>query len=100
MFVLSGTTGTVTQNCTYIQNPGFPSSLTTTDSISYTVQKCASSKRKRKSDGGLCWTIILLLDVCDLRLDFETFSTVGLGDTLETAGTAGMCTDTFIVTVC
>ncbi len=35
--------------------------------------------------------------VCDLRLDFETFTTVGTGNTLETTG--GVCTDTFVVTV-
>jgi hypothetical protein len=36
-------------------------------------------------------------DVCYLRLDFETFTTVG--PTLTTEASGGLCTDSFKVTV-
>ena len=39
----------------------------------------------------------LFSGVCTLRLDFESFTTVGPTDTVETNG--GECTDTFTVTV-
>ena len=46
---------TVTQNCTYIQNSGFPNELTDTNPVSFTVAKCSNgkvnfiiSKHKRK----------------------------------------------------
>ncbi len=45
VFILTGTgSTTVTQNCTYIQNTGFPSALTGTTAVSYTVQKCSCGK--------------------------------------------------------
>jgi hypothetical protein len=34
--------GTVSQNCTYIQNPGFPSSYGSTSAINYMVTKSSS----------------------------------------------------------
>merc|ERR1711963_1255246 len=63
----------VTKNCTYIQNPGYSSTytVTTTTSCSYTVTPLSS-------------------DICQLRLDFQTFSTV--------VATTGICTDSFKVT--
>lgn len=67
------TSGTVTQNCTYIQNPNFPGSDTTGQT--YTVEKCRN-------------------DVCYLRLDFETFNILGTGSTVDAD-----CIDTFTVTV-
>jgi hypothetical protein len=45
VFTLS-TTGTVTQNCTYIQNPGYPSIYSSTSGVTYTVNKCSSGKLK------------------------------------------------------
>ena len=42
--------------------------------------------------------IFLQLDVCWLRLDFETFQILGPSSTTEPAG-ATSCPDTFIVTV-
>merc|ERR1712050_242974 len=77
VFILQGGSGDVSQNCTYLQNEGFPDPLTGTDTVTYTVNKCSN-------------------DVCDLRLDFETFTTRGPGDTLEVTG--GVCPDTFVVT--
>ena len=37
--------GTITQNCTYIQNAGFPGALTDTSNINYSVQKCSDGMR-------------------------------------------------------
>merc|ERR1711971_1377370 len=65
----------VNQNCSYIKNPGFPSPYTATSGCSYTINKCDSS-------------------VCDLRLDFEQFTTNAPALTLEdgnpTTGDAAM----------
>ena len=36
--------GTISENCTYIQNPGFPSGYTDLSSISWTVAKCSNGK--------------------------------------------------------
>ena len=62
----------ITQNCTYIQNPSFPSAYTETTALTYTVKKCAD-------------------DVCAVRLDFETFTTQGPAATGEASG--GLCVD-------
>ncbi len=43
VFILTGTgTTVITQNCTYIQNTGFPSALADTTALQYTVQKCSN----------------------------------------------------------
>lgn len=44
-------TGTVTQNCSYIENPGYPSAHTATGACSYGVTRCSS-------------------EICQIRLDF------------------------------
>ncbi|XP_059097323.1 uncharacterized protein LOC131891710 [Tigriopus californicus] len=86
IFLISNSGGTVTQNCSYIRNPNFPNPYDSTSSVSYTIQKCSSS-------------------VCSLRLDFETFSIQGTGNTVETNTLAapptlgGVCLDTFTATV-
>jgi len=70
----------ISQNCSYIQSPGFPSSFTssTASTLSYTVYKCSN-------------------DVCALRLDFETFTT-SRGTTA--APTEDLtCGDVFTITV-
>ena len=77
LFVITDGSSTISQNCTYIQNPGFPSVYSSTSGLTYTVAKCSS-------------------DVCSLCLDFETFSILGPGSTLEDA--AHTCLDTFTVT--
>ena len=66
----------INQNCTYIQNPGFPSAYTETTALTYTIRKCAD-------------------DVCAVRLDFETFTTQGPADTEEISG--GVCVDSLVV---
>ena len=68
---------TINQNCTYIQNPSFPSAYSDTASVTYTIQKCCAS-------------------VCAVRLDFETFTTLGPTSTAESSG--GVCVDSFVVT--
>eukprot|EP00093_Oithona_nana_P006559 06559.XXX_116884_118935_1 [CDS] Oithona nana genome sequencing. len=68
----------VNYNDTYLQNPDYPSAYSETNSISYTINKV---------DKDICW----------LRLDFETFTTVGPSTTLETGG--GECVDKLTFTV-
>ena len=63
---------TVTNNCTYIQNPAYPSSESS-GSCSFSVQPLNS-------------------DICQLRLDFDNF------DLTETSTNVGTCVDTFDVT--
>jgi len=69
------TSGTISENCSYIQNPGFPSTYTTSSTIQWTIAKCA-------------------VDVCSLRLDFESFTTAGPTSTDD----SNACIDTFQVT--
>jgi len=84
VFTTTETTADISENCTYIQNPGFPSPFTDTatdSSFAYTVEKSSS-------------------DVCQLRLDFETFNILGPALTTETEAVSGdNCPDTFTVTV-
>ena len=79
VFLYSSSSQTqVNYNDTYLQNPGFPSTYGDTGSLSYTINKCSQ-------------------DICWLRLDFETFQTLGPSDTIETTG--GACADTLTITV-
>ena len=82
LFTVSSSGSTITQNCTYIQNPGFPSTYTSTTALTYTVSKCAC-------------------DVCFVRLDFETHTILGPSTTSEDATSPGghSCQDSFTVTV-
>ena len=73
---MSSESGTIVENCTYIQNPGFPSPYTSQRDLRYTINKCSA-------------------DVCSVRLDFNTFSIRGPTDTEETGG--GACVDSFQV---
>merc|ERR1712241_845325 len=68
----TSTRGTgITQNCTYIQNPSYPTTYTTAGSCSHAITPVSS-------------------DICQIRLDFTNF------DITET--TAGVCTDSFAMT--
>jgi len=58
LFISSTSGATLSQNCSYIQNPGFPTAYAATTALSFTIAKCAT-------------------EVCTLRLDFETFTTAG-----------------------
>merc|ERR1712141_244060 len=72
VFTVNTCGATVANNCSYIQNPNYPSS---------------------ESSGGCSFNISPLnADVCQLRLDFDNF------DITETAPITGACTDTFDVT--
>merc|ERR1712038_747686 len=70
-FTVSASGTTVDQNCTYIQNPSYPSTYTTAGTVTYSVSPCQD-------------------DICQMRLDFDNF------DITET--TAGVCTDSLTVT--
>ncbi len=103
VIILSGTGSTsVSQNCTYIQNSGFPSALTSTNAISYTVNKCNDGNLFiHSSTGSIQWQALMKFpyrsDVCMLRLDFETFTMVGTNGSAN--DNEGDCLDTFVVTV-
>jgi len=79
IIVVAGTTGncggTVTANCSYIQNVDFPSAEAASQTCTYMVTKCSS-------------------EICQIRLDFVT---TGLGQ--PTDGT-GVCTagDNLVIT--
>ena len=45
MFTVSASAD-ITQNCTYIQNPGFNSVYTETTDLTYTVKKSANSEKE------------------------------------------------------
>ena len=60
----------------HLLNFSFPSVYSETSSLTYTINKCSS-------------------EVCAVRLDFETFTTKGPADTIETNG--GACQDSFVV---
>ena len=42
LFITSTSGATVSQNCSYIQNPNFPSAYASETAISFTVTKCSS----------------------------------------------------------
>ena len=63
-------------NMKHLLNSSFPSVYSETSSLTYTINKCSS-------------------EVCAVRLDFETFTTLGPADTIETGG--GACQDSFVV---
>ena len=76
---MTATSTTIDQNCTYIQNPIFPSVYSAATALTYTINKCSS-------------------DVCSGRLDFETFQIRGPATTLEAAN-AHNCLDSFVAVV-
>jgi len=77
LFIVTATSTTINENCTYIQNPSFPSVYADTTSLTYTINKCSDT-------------------VCNVRLDFETFTTKGPAATTEDAA-GNACADTFVV---
>ena len=72
IFRVSSCGSSVTNNCTYIQNPSYPSSESS-GSCSYNVRPLSA-------------------DICQLRLDFDNF------DLTETSTNVGTCVDSFDVT--
>eukprot|EP00095_Tigriopus_kingsejongensis_P009694 snap_masked-scaffold84_size396325-processed-gene-2.16 protein:Tk09694 transcript:snap_masked-scaffold84_size396325-processed-gene-2.16-mRNA-1 annotation:"conserved hypothetical protein" len=83
VFLVSSGGATINQNCTYIRNPNFPNAYDSTSQVSYTIRKCDPR-------------------VCQLRLDFESFSIQGTGNAEEIdtdrASAGGVCLDKFQVT--
>ena len=72
-FLVSTCGSTLDQNCTYIQNPSYPSSYSTSGTCEYAVTPLNS-------------------EICQIRLDMDAF------DLTETS-TTGVCVDSFDVTV-
>ena len=117
VFVYDTTGATITQNCSYIRNPNYPNAYTDTGSLNFQIVKCDPSKQIS------CWLLLflflklsfriyfnpiqiqlhfLLIGVCYLRLDFESFDINGLTDSVEFTNANGpvtACTDTFTITV-
>merc|ERR1719228_1129546 len=58
IFSVSASGSSVTENCTYIVNPSYPSNYATAGSLSYTIRKCSN-------------------DICRIRLDYESFALDG-----------------------
>ena len=101
---------TISQNCSYIKNPGFPSALSDLSQCKYTIAKCDSCKLTTLSlsciknfRGNKIWNIRLFfvfsnivvntfLAVCDFRLDFESFDIAPPSVTDETTDGHG-CQD-------
>ena len=73
VFTASACGSTIANNCTYIQNPNYPSSESS-GSCEYKVTPVST-------------------DVCQLRLDFQTFDI-----TEKTSDNAGTCIDSFDIT--
>lgn len=80
VFIISGTTdscgGTVTRNCSYIENPEFPATRATAGTCAFMVTRCSS-------------------DICQIRLDFK--STTRIGDPSAVATTEGTCDNSGLV---
>merc|ERR1712088_1172888 len=84
LFTQSECGGQVDNNCTHIQNDGFPTALTGTATTA--LPNCNYQINKAQAD------------VCSLRLDFLTFNTQAGNVALVTAAigdSAGACRDTF-----
>jgi len=67
--------GTVSQNCSYIENVGYPSGRTTTGACQYTISRCSS-------------------EVCQIRLDFVANTVLAQ----PTNSATGLCVDTLVIT--
>ena len=70
-FRVSTCGSTVSSNCTYIQNPSYPTTYTTAGSCAYSVSPVSS-------------------EICQLRLDFQNFD-------ITDVVTTGLCTDSFSI---
>ena len=77
MVKISECGSTVSQNRTYVQNPGFPTAFspTTAENCQYNIQPLTSSKIV--SSLILCmfsyYASLTILDICQIRLDFKKF---------------------------
>merc|ERR1719228_143054 len=74
VFSVSATGSTVSQNCSYIVNPNYPSNYAPTsvpNTVSYTITKCST-------------------DICRVRLDYDQFA-LDAPTIATTAATGGQC---------
>ena len=77
VFILT-TTGDISENCSYIQNPSFPAVYGETTSLTYTIRKCSSGNsnsnfdRESISNFSRLWIIVFLafLKLCTVDLLF------------------------------
>jgi len=78
VFSVSATGSTVSQNCSYIVNPSYPSNYAPTSTpatVSYTIEKCST-------------------DICRIRLDYESFV---LTAPITPDATSGQCPESFTI---
>lgn len=77
IFVISGTTascgGTVSRNCSYIENPEYPASRTEVGNCAFMVNRCST-------------------DICQLRLDFKATTSLA-----QPTAADGVCTESLVV---
>lgn len=77
IFIVSGDTttcgGTVTRNCSYVENPEFPSSRTAVGNCAFMVNRCSS-------------------DICQIRLDFQSPTSLA-----QPTAATGVCTESLVV---
>jgi len=77
IFIVSGTTdscgGTVSRNCSYIENPEFPATRATAGNCAFTVNRCSS-------------------EICQIRLDFKTTTALA-----QPAAATGVCGETLVI---
>ena len=91
----------LSQNCTYLQNPGFPAAYAETAACSYTIRRMKNGRKQKLinviSPLNIFPFIAFFLppDICLLRLDFETLNLLGpVGNVIDT----GPCRDSLKVT--
>ena len=99
VFMTSTCGDTITMNCSYIKNPSYPSALTSTSACSFTIGKCDNCKIQFsmfKKHTISYFVFCVFQAVCDLRLDFERFTTNGPSLTTEANG--GLCQDMLTIT--
>lgn len=77
VYTVSACSSSVTKNCTYIENPSYPTTYATAGTCAYTVTRTQD-------------------DICQIRLDF--FDTVLMQPT-ATAGAGDVCTNTILQVV-
>ncbi len=71
----------------FFQNPGFPTGLTSTGAISYTINKCSGSKQNPKQGNELVFIIQLLLDFNEIIKYLPFFNSTNLTTTITMKAT-------------
>ena len=60
LFIVTATGTTISQNCTYIRNPSFPSVYSASSALSYTVSKCTTGESSRDGKSEIQTNLILI----------------------------------------